>query len=432
MRLIWLACILAIAGCAPIGVAVKEPSALRVARLLREAPLIDGHNDVMMNFVTCGNACPKRLDEYDLSSFTKGHSDLRRWKAGGVSGQFLNAGWVPGQNSLRDTLRGFDLVRSVANRFPDRVAIARSSADIRRIHASHRLALLLALEDAERLGTNEATVRSLAEAGLQYDVLAYSGPTALADGHAGPVKFGGLSPLGKLMVAWMQRNGVLVDLSHASSDTARDVLDQSIAPVLFSHSSAASICNVSRNVPDDVLRRLPENGGLVMVSFVPQFTTQAFADWFSTRASYIEEMNQKTPLESEREEKLAKWQRDHKPPPVEIEDVIAHIQHIRAVAGVDHVGLGGDFDGISFTIEGLNDVSTYPVLLEGLVARGWTDQDLKKLMGGNMMRVMDAAAKAAKTTSSHIQSPSQVSSMQNAPAQRGISIDGAAKRPAGP
>ena len=380
----------------PRRVAAEATSA-RIERLLREIPLVDGHDDLHIHYHACGKDCPRGYDAYDIGGRVKGHADLDRWRAGGVGAQLLNSGWLDAEPGLQGTLKGFAFTREMAVRYPGRVAIARTSAEVRALHAQGKLAVLLALEDPDRLGSDEATVRRLAREGLRADILAYEGPTPLADGHAGPATHGGLSPLGRRMVGWMQRYGILVDLSHASADTARDVLDIATTPVIFSHSSAAALCDVSRNVPDDVLRRLGANGGLVMVSFVPEFTRKAFGDWYDAGDAawqgYLKASNGDRALAGPL---MDAWEKANPPPVVTIADVADHIEHVRDVAGIDHVGLGSDFDGIEFTVTGLEDVSTFPALLEELAQRGWSDEDLKKVAGENFLRVLDAADARAR------------------------------------
>ena len=294
----------------------------------------------------------------------------------------------------------------MATRYPDRVAMARTSAEIRAIHGSGRLALLIALENPDRISVDEATIKRLAAEGLRSDILAYDEPTALADGHAGPAKFGGLSAQGEQTVRWMQQNGILVDLSHASADTARDVLDLAIAPVIFSHSSAAALCEVSRNVPDDVLRRVTANGGIVMVSFVPEFTSKAFSDWYDAGSVFAMGVLKENGGDGEKAKgALDAWEKANPQPPVIVADVADHIEHVRDVAGIDHVGFGSDFDGIDFTVTGLEDVSKFPNLLKELARRGWSDADLRKVAGENFLRVLDAADAVRNTAAADLSAP---------------------------
>jgi membrane dipeptidase len=383
-----------------------ESTEARVARLLRESPLIDGHNDLLIHYHACRQGCPRGPAAYDISRRTEGHTDIPRWRQAGLGAQLLNAGWTDNdQPTLQGTLAGIAFARELVALHSADLQVATTSNQILAAQKAGRIAIVLSLEHPGRLGSDERTVERLAAAGLRANVLAYEGPTDLADGHAGPVRHGGLSPLGRLMVGWMQRHGMLVDLSHASADTARDVLGIAVAPVMFSHSSAAALCDVSRNVPDDVLRMLPANGGLVMVSFVPEFTSPTFARWQARGDAYWEKLMEDFEGDRSRvDPPMQQWERENPPPAVSVGEVADHIEHVRAVAGVDHVGLGGDFDGIGNTIPGLEDVSAYPRLLEEMARRGWSDADLKKLAGGNFLRVLDAAD-AVRTSAALLKGP---------------------------
>lgn len=377
---------------------VTESIEARVAHVLQQTPLVDGHNDLHIHYHACREGCPRGYDAYNIGSTVSGHTDLPRWKLGGVGAQLLNSGWLNAEPALDGTLKGFAFTREMASRYPDRVAIARTSDEVRAIHRSGRLAILIALEDPDRISVDEATIKRLAAEGLRSDILAYDEPTALADGHAGPARFGGLSAQGEKTVRWMQENGILVDLSHASADTARDVLDQAIAPVIFSHSSAAALCDVSRNVPDDVLRRLTANGGVVMVSFVPEFTSKKFSDWYDAGGVFAMGVLKENGGDREKARAaLDAWEKANPQPAVTIAEVANHIEHVRDVAGIDHVGFGSDFDGIDFTVTGLEDVSTFPNLLKELAGRGWSDADLRKVAGENFLRVLDQADAVANT-----------------------------------
>lgn len=393
-----IACVLAAAGIAlaPPVLAGDASQAERVRRLLHDAPLVDGHNDLMIHFHGCDDGCPRGLDAYAIDGGASGHTDIARWRQGGLGAQLLNTGWTDNDTpTLEGTLQGFAFARELVARHADDLALAYTSAEVRAARDAGRIAILLALEHPGRLGSDEATVRRLAAEGLRSNILAYSGPTALADGHAGPAEHGGLSPLGRDMVRWMQDSGVLVDLSHASRDTMRDVLDIATAPVVFSHSNAAALCEVPRNVPDDVLRRLPANGGIVMVAFVPYFASKPFSDWMDRGDQAWDALLERHGGDRGKAgAAMQQWETDNPPPPVGIGDVADHIEHIRDVAGIDHVGIGADFDGIPFTVQGLEDVSGYPRLFEELARRGWSDEALRKLAGGNFLRVLDMADEA--------------------------------------
>lgn len=375
-----------------------DPLEVRMQALLQGVPLVDGHNDLMVHFHGCRDGCPRGLDGYAIERGAKGQTDIARWRLGGVGAQLLNAGWTDNDApTLEGTLQGFAFARALVARHADQLVLARTSADIRAAHAAGRIAIVLSLEHAERLGRDEATVRRLAAEGLRANILAYDAPTDDADGHAGPARHGGLSPLGREMVGWMQANGILVDLSHASAETARDVLDIATAPVIFSHSNAAALCPVSRNVPDDVLRRVRANGGIVMATFVPEFVDPVFADWYERGdAHWTALMREHGRDRAKVAAPMAAWERDN-PMPARpgLAAVADHVEHIRDVAGIDHVGIGGDFDGIDYTVRGLEDVSAYPRLFAELSRRGWSDADLRKLAGGNFLRVLDAADAAA-------------------------------------
>ena len=402
-RLFPAACALLLAACAaqaprPSPVDAEADVQARIARLLKAQPLVDGHNDLVIQYHYCGKDCPRGLDAYDISAGASGETDIARWRQGGVGGQLINAGWLAKEPGLDGTLKGLDFLRALAARYPRDLSIAGTAAQVRAVHAERRIALVLALENPGRLGADEATVRQLAAAGVRANILAYDKPSDFADGHAGPATYDGLSPAGVAMVGWMEKYGVLVDLSHASPATARDVLDIAKAPVIFSHSSASALADVPRNVPDDVLRRLPANGGVVMVGFVPYFISAAFDQWMSRGdAAFMALVQANGGDEAKAGEAMGAWERDNPPPDVTVADVANHIEHIRDVAGIDHVGLGADFDGIAFNVTGLEDVATYPRLLEELARRGWTDEALAKLAGGNFLRVLAAAdAKAGR------------------------------------
>ena len=374
--------------------AAADPAATARA-VLKAMPLIDGHNDLFIGFMDCRD-CPRDFPAYDIGKRTSGDTDIPRWQAGMVGGTLLN---VFGRDaSLKTTLDAYDLLYRLADAHNDRLAIAGSAAEVRRIFKSGRIALIPSLENAKRLENDPAVLRMLHRLGLRAVTLAYK-TNDLADASDDAPKHNGLSLLGVTMVRAMNQAGVLVDLSHTAPATMHDVLDISTAPVIFSHSNARALTDVERNVPDDVLRRLPKNGGLVMVAFVPYFTTPESARWEAATAGESDAIGAavaaKTLSEADADKRWAAFLAANPPPKVTIAHVADHIDHIRRIAGPDHIGIGSDFDGVSTKVTGLEDVSTFPALFTELARRGWSEADLAKLAGGNFLRVMEAAEAAA-------------------------------------
>jgi len=375
-----------------------SPEAL-VEEVLRKTPLVDGHNDLITHFVDCA-ACPRDLNSYDISGRTEGRTDIPRWRQGRLGAQLLNAGWVSGAEDANGTLHGFDLITRLVERHSSDLVLATSAAEVRRAHAQGKIAILLALENARRFQNSPVLVRQFARLGLRSNIIAYDEGSDLADGWKGPPRHGGLSPLGRQIVAEMNRAGVLVDLSHSSDATALDVLDIAEAPVIFTHSSARGLANVARNVPDEVLRRLPQNGGIVMITFVDVLTTQACADWWrrheAARAAIASELRGAKDAVRFR---MQAWERENPAPTVTVADVADQFEYVRRVAGVDHIGFGSDFEGDPSVIEGLEDVANYPKLLVELARRGWSEEHLRKVTGDNFLRVLDTAQEVARQLS---------------------------------
>ena len=380
----------------PADAPASAAAAARVERLLAATPLVDGHSDLLRHWVEC-DGCPRSLDAYDIGGRTSGDADIPRMRAGRLGVQLLNV-FGP-EYTARSTVEGFDLVRRLVARHATDLEIAATAADARRIHAAGRIAIVPTIEYAVRLENSAEVLRDFHRRGLRAVTLAYR-TNDLADGAGDTARHDGLSARGRAMVADMNRLGVLVDLSHVSDATMHDVLDVSTAPVVFTHSSARALTDVPRNVPDDVLRRLPANGGVVMVSFVPYFTTPAFADWYAAGDAHWLALGRRHGADTAaRRREMAAWDGAHPPPEVTVAHVADHVEHVRAVAGADHVGLGSDFDGIDFKVHGLEDVSTFPALLAELARRGWTDDELRGLAGENFLRAWaraDSVAAAAR------------------------------------
>ncbi|MEY4634737.1 MAG: hypothetical protein RJA55_535 [Acidobacteriota bacterium] len=350
----------------------------RARALHQQVPLIDGHNDYP--WALRGLDPARDFSKADLAKPVPAlHTDIARLRQGGVGGQFWSVytpSTMTGQEAVRVTLEQIDIVHRMTKRWPETFAMAYTAADIERSFKAGRIGSLIGMEGGHAIDDSLPALRMFYALGARYMTLTHNGNLRWADAAADQPVVGGLSKFGEEVVREMNRLGMLVDLSHVSAEAMADALRVSEAPVIFSHSSAKAICNVPRNVPDDVLQLTARNGGVVMVTFVPGFISQAVAD-FDAKP------------EAER--------KGQAPPKATLAQVADHIDHIRKVAGIDHVGIGGDFDGISSVISGLEDVSTYPALTAELLRRGYSDDEVKKILGLNVLRVMkQAEAVAAK------------------------------------
>ncbi|MFF0964130.1 dipeptidase [Streptomyces sp. NPDC003703] len=373
-------------------------SALEQAReLLREFPVVDGHNDL-----------PWALREqvrYDLGARDIAvdqaahlHTDIPRLRAGGVGAQYWS---VYVRSDLPDpvpaTLEQIDGVRQLLERYPAHLAPALTAADMEAARAEGRIASLMGAEGGHSIANSLGTLRGLYALGVRYMTLTHNDNVAWADSATDEPGVGGLSAFGREVVREMNRLGMLVDLSHVAATTMRDALDTSAAPVIFSHSSARAVCDHPRNVPDDVLERLPANGGMAMVTFVPKFVLQAAVDWTAAadenmRAHGLHHLD--TTEEGMKVHRA--FEASHPRPVATAATVADHLDHMREAAGIDHLGIGGDYDGTAFTPDGLDDVSGYPRLIAELLERGWSRTDLAKLTWQNAVRVLGAAEDVAR------------------------------------
>ena len=401
---------LAMAGCtaapragAPgssVGAAAgpSEDAALqRARRLLASTILVDGHNDLPYAIRNFKDA-PGDIVAYDLRKPTPGDTDLARLRAGGLGAQFWSV-YIPGEGRgpfARPQLEQIEIARRIIARYPDSFRFATTVAEIRAARRDGKIASMLGMEGGYGIENSLGALRAYYDLGVRYMALTHNAHTDWADAAAQvPARHDGLTPFGEEVVREMNRLGLLVDLSHAAPSTMADTLRITAAPVIFSHSSARGVCDVPRNVPDDILRELPRNGGVVMVTFVDSFVNcevgrvmQPYMAALRARAAAAA-----TPEEAQRimDEGRAAMQR----PKTTIGMVADHIEHIRRVAGIDHVGIGGDFDGNDWWPEGLDDVSTYPRLFAELIRRGWSDADLRKLAGENVLRAMEETERVA-------------------------------------
>lgn len=369
----------------------------RAAEVLRRAPLIDGHNDLLWEM---HEAREKGAPEADVAaSCPRFQTDLPRLRDGGVGGQFWSvytpSGWAP-ERAVAGALERIDELRSLVRRHPDRLELARTADDVERIAGGGKVASLIGVEGGHMIAGSLAILRVLGELGARYLTLTHNDDTPWADSATGQRAHGGLTPFGKDVVRELNRLGVLVDLSHTSEDTMRQAIDVSEAPVIFSHSSARALCDVTRNVPDDVLRALARTGGVVMVTFVPWFLTPEGAAANAAGWAEVKRIRERhADDETARSEAFAAYFRDHPAPRTSAKDVADHIDHVRRVAGIDHIGVGGDFDGSSSMPDDMLNVSSYPVLFAELAARGYGDDDLGKIAGRNVLRVMRDAERVA-------------------------------------
>ena len=363
----------------------------RARALHKQTPLIDGHNDYPW---ALRQADPARdFKSADITgSVPKLMTDIPRLRQGGVGGQFWSV-YVPstmqGKEAVRATLEQIDIVHRMVRRWPETFELTRTAADVERAFKNGRIASMIGMEGGHSIDGSLATLRMMHALGAGYMTLTHSANVPWADSATDKPVLGGLSSFGEEVVREMNSLGMLVDLSHVSPDTMEDAIRVSEAPVIFSHSSARAVCNVPRNVPDHILQMLPKNGGVVMVTFVPGFISQEVVAYSDKVAAQQQSLRAQFPNnEAYAAAGLERWRIDNPEPRATLQQVADHIDHIRKVAGIDHIGLGGDFDGITSVVQGLEDVSKYPALTAELLKRGYTDQDIKKILGLNILRVM--------------------------------------------
>jgi membrane dipeptidase len=365
----------------------------RARALHKQVPLIDGHNDYPW---AVRENVQRDIDKLDISKPQPAiHTDIARLKAGGVGGQFWSV-YTPsdyaGQTAVTATLEQIDIVHQMMRKYPETFELALTAGDVERIFKSGKIASMIGMEGGHSIDNSLAALRMFHRLGARYMTLTHSKNTPWADAATDTPQHGGLTPFGEQVVREMNWLGMLVDLSHVSPDTMADAIRVSEAPVIFSHSSARAINDVPRNVPDNVLQMLPGNGGIVMVTFVPGFLSPRVTAWSTLQTAETARLQQQFPTdETARKAGLDAWTKANPAPRATVGDTADHIDHIRKVAGIDHVGLGGDYDGITSVPQGMEDVSTYPVLTAELLRRGYSDEDVKKVLGLNILRVMRGA-----------------------------------------
>jgi membrane dipeptidase len=376
----------------------------RVERVLSQTPIIDGHNDLPWEIREKYDLWRRPLD-LDADTSRLEHplqTDLVRLRKGHVGAQFWSV-WIPtslkGPEAVQATLEEIDIVRRMVARYPAELELASTAADIRRIEKEGRIASLIGVEGGHQIGNSPAALRMFYALGARYMTLSHSANNDFADSATDDPVHHGLTPFGKAIVREMNRLGMMVDLSHVSPDVMRHALAETKAPVIFSHSSARAVRDHPRNVPDDVLRLVAANGGIVMANFYPGFVSEAYGRRAADQAAEDARLKTLYPGQPERRKAaLDAWNAANPEPAVPLAGVADHIDHIRQIAGVDHVGIGSDFDGIDGTHPaGLEGVDKYPALFRELARRGWSDGDLAKLAGLNLLRVMTQVEQVAAT-----------------------------------
>jgi membrane dipeptidase len=406
-----IACLLAALPCialaAPPSAKDKDSSA-RIERVLTETPVIDGHNDlpwaIRSGFGNIGNL-DLAADTANLRSKTGDGdvhlmTDIPRARKGHLGAQFWSV-WIPattvGPEAVQTTLEQIDIVRTMVAKYPQDFGMASTADDIERIEKSGRTASLIGVEGGHQIDNSLPVLRGYYALGVRYMTLTHGKNTDWADSATDKPVHRGLTPFGRAVVHEMNRLGMLVDLSHVSPDTMKAALETTQAPVIFSHSSARALDDHPRNVPDDVLRMVKHNHGIVMVNFYPPFVSQAAAHWEADRAGVSAKFDALYVGQPDRAKAaMDKWEKEHPQPKATIAQVADHVEHIRKIAGTESVGIGSDFDGIETTPVGLGGVDTYPALFKELARRGWTDDELADLAGRNLLRVLRQAEQVAR------------------------------------
>jgi membrane dipeptidase len=374
----------------------------RARSLHKKSPLIDGHNDYPW---TLREKAQRDLERLDITKPQPAiMTDIPRLRAGGVGGQFWSV-YVPsdlaGEAAVTATLEQIDIVHRMMRKYPETFEFALTADDVERVFKKGKIASLIGMEGGHSIDSSLGALRMFYHLGARYMTLTHARNVPWADSCTDEPVLGGLSPFGEQVVQEMNWLGMLVDLSHTSPDTMADAIRVSEAPVIFSHSAAKALNGVPRNVPDDILKSLRKNGGVVMVTFVPGFLSSKVADWTFTQMAEETRLKMLFPdADAGVKRGLAEWTVAHPAPRATIKNTADHIDHIRSVAGIDHIGLGGDFDGITAVVQGLEDVSTYPALTAELLRRGYSDDDVLKITGQNILRVMRSVEKVSRALQS--------------------------------
>jgi membrane dipeptidase len=365
--------------------------------VLARVPVIDGHNDLLWEARGKVGYDWDRLDV--AGSCADVHTDIPRIREGRLGAQFWSVyvpSDLPGDAAVTATLEQIDALHGLVARYPDTFELARTADDVERVTAAGRVASMIGVEGGQSIGSSLGALRVLAHLGARYMTLTHNHNTPWADSATDEPKHGGLTKFGEEVVREMNRLGVLVDLSHVSADTMRHAIDVSEAPVIFSHSNARALCDVTRNIPDDVLAKVPSSRGVVMVTFVPVFLTaegakKNAAGWEEARRLQAEHGDDRDAIEAA----MKTWFESNPDPTATASDVADHVDYVRDTCGIEHIGIGGDYDGSMYMPTDMPDVSSYPVLFAELLRRGYSEEDLALISQGNILRAMREAEEVA-------------------------------------
>jgi len=389
-------------GCASLSAQTDQDDYRQQAiEILESVPLFDGHNDAPLQYRNRAGYKFSELDFHDTTHLERDmHTDITRMKEGRVGAQWWSvyvSANLPEPEAVKQTMEQVEFVHRMAQEYPDVFEIATTADDVERIFEEGKIASLMGMEGGHSINNSLGVLRMFHELGVRYMTLTHGRTLDWADAAGDDPKHDGLSEFGEEVVREMNRLGMAVDLSHVTPESMKDAIRVSEAPVMFSHSNARAINNHPRNVPDDVLQLLPEKDGIVMVTFVESFTSEELRQFYAERSGYREKLESLYPGQPDIiSEKMDEWSDENEAPKSTLEQVADHIDHIRDQIGVDHIGIGGDYDGITSLPTGLDDVSTYPNLFAELLKRGYSEEDLRKIAGENMLRVLRGVEETAE------------------------------------
>ena len=386
------------AGTSACAVRDARPPGPRIGALLSTTPVIDGHNDLLIHYLDKSGKSFADANSYAIGGTTAGQSDLPRLRSGQIGAAIFTVAILDQRDREAGIKESTGLIRAIAARHHNELEVVTGSAALLGAFKAGRIAALMSLEGGDQIGDSVEMVETLHRHGVRAMTLTWEKSNQIGDSSSDFPKHDGLSAFGTAVVREMNRLGMVIDLSHAAETTAGDVLALSRVPVMFSHSSAKALCPAPRNVSDELVRRVAANGGIVMVSFVPYFTSAEHWAWYERGEKYwanLERIHGAGSAAASRAMKV--WDSENPAPVVTLQQVADHIDHVRRIAGTDHVGLGSDFNGMgSFTIRGLEDASELPALFVELARRGWSDAELRKLAGENFLRVLRAVERGAR------------------------------------